>query len=151
MVSPLILHVRVSSNGYPLTICQVIGMIVMLSGLYIEALADKQKSEAKKINPKEFCSSGLYKYLRMPNYFGELFFWTGNYITSLFVSQNWYFIIANILGYLGIAFIMFHSSSRLDLKQRQRYGNDPKYIEYRANTRILIPFIPLYEINIVKE
>lgn len=149
MVSPLLQHALLVVNG--VSPCQIIGMIVMICGLYIEALADHQKSEAKKINPKEFCSSGLYKYLRMPNYFGELVFWFGNYITSWFVNQHWYFIAFNLIGFLCIGFIMFHSASRLDIKQRQRYGTNPKFIEYRKTTRILIPLIPLYEINIVKD
>lgn len=151
MVSPLLLRAIVASMGNAMSICQIIGMIVMACGIYLEALADHQKSEAKKINPNEFCSTGLYKYLRMPNYFGEIVFWTGNYITSWFTSQNWYFIICNFLGYLSIVFIMFHSASRLDLKQRKRYDSNPKFVEYRTTTRILIPLIPLYQINLVKD
>ena len=44
-----------------------IGIAVMILAIYGEATADNQKSAAKKINPKRFCDTGLYRFVRCPN------------------------------------------------------------------------------------
>ena len=36
-----------------------------------------QKNNAKKINSKRFVDTGLYRFVRCPNYLGEMIFWTG--------------------------------------------------------------------------
>ena len=50
------------------------GVIIMATGLVLETTADLQKSAAKKVNPKRFVDTGLYKLVRCPNYLGEMTF-----------------------------------------------------------------------------
>ena len=151
MVSPLLLHYHLVNKNSSVSFGQIIGLFIMTAGILIEATADYQKSQFKLQHPTEFCSTGLYQYLRMPNYFGEIIFWTGNYITSWCVPQDIYFLIGNFLGWLIIVGIMFNSASGLDKKQLKRYGSNPSFIEYRKKTRILLPFIPLYELGSKKQ
>lgn len=151
MVSPLLLHYHLVEKNIPVSFGQIIGSIIMLSGIIIEATADSQKSEFKSQHPTEFCSTGLFRYLRMANYFGELVFWTGNYITSWCVPQEIYFLIANFLGWLMIVGIMFHSAMSLDKKHMKCYGSNAAYLQYRKTTRILLPFIPFYEFGSKKQ
>ncbi len=56
---------------------QITGLLLMASGLTIEALADRQKLIFKSRYPKLFCDVGLYRLVRCPNYLGEIFFGSG--------------------------------------------------------------------------
>ncbi len=66
-----------------------IGASVALFGLIFESIADRQLAEFIKIKkPGEIFTSGLYRYSRHPNYFGESVFWLG---ISLIAMQYSYF------------------------------------------------------------
>ena len=122
----------------------------MASGLFIESTADMQKSAFKKDHPTSFCSKGLYKYVRMPNYFGEMLFWTGSLVAAFASKMQPYVMISSILGVISSVMIMFASGATLDKKQLQNYGNDPEYLEYRRKTPVIIPLIPLYSLTLEK-
>ena len=133
-------------NGPQLTAW--IGAVIMACGICLEALADKQKSAAKKINPNRPAMDGLYKISRCPNYFGEITFWTGVFVSGWSILQGGQWIIA-ILGYLMILGIMISGAQRLEKRQNKNYGDLPEYQEYVKKTPILVPFIPVY--HLVKE
>ena len=65
-----------------------LGIAIMALAILGESTADKQKSAAKKINPKRFCDTGLYKYVRCPNYFSEVLFWIGVTVSPLAVRES---------------------------------------------------------------
>ena len=65
------------TNGDKLNWSIIAGTIITALGVAGEALADKQKSAAKAVNPHRFCDTGLYKIVRCPNYFSEILVWTG--------------------------------------------------------------------------
>ncbi len=125
-----------------------IGAAVMLCGILIEALADKQKSAAKKIAPNRPAMDGLYKISRCPNYFGEITFWTGVFISGWSILKGWQWLIA-VLGYVMILGIMISGAQRLEKRQNKNYGSLPEYQAYVKKTPILVPFIPVY--HLVKE
>lgn len=127
---------------------QWIGAAIMLAGVIIEAEADKQKSAAKKIDPHMVAMQGLYKYSRCPNYFGEILFWTGIFVSGLNIMHGLQWVIA-LVGYVCIVFIMVSGAKRLETRQNKNYGNKPEYWAYANKTPILIPFVPLY--HLVKE
>ena len=144
MTSPVIYRFV---NEDSLDVCFIIGMVITVLGIIIESLSDYQKSKAKKKSPNTFCSTGLFKIVRCPNYLGELIIWLGVFIsgfTSLNSIGQW--IIA-IIGFLGIVYIMFSGARRLELRQDRTYGDDPKYQEYVKKTPILLPLIPLYSVK----
>ena len=122
-----------------------IGAVIMAVGIILEALADKQKSAAKLKNPNKPAMDGLYKYSRCPNYFGEITFWTGVFISGWGVLQGWQWLIA-VLGYLMILMIMISGAQRLEKRQNKNYGAMPEYQAYVEKTPILVPFIPVYHL-----
>ena len=69
----------------PLNYIDYIGVVVALTGLFFEIVGDWQLEQWKKTNAGEgkVITSGLWRYTRHPNYFGEAFFWWGVYIVSL--------------------------------------------------------------------
>ena len=123
-----------------------IGAAVMLSGVSLETAADIQKNNAKKVNPRRFVDTGLYRIVRCPNYLGEMIFWTGVLISGIGAVSGWQWIVVAI-GYIGIIFVMFSGARRLEIRQDKNYGNDPEYQKYVTTVPILLPFIPLYSVK----
>lgn len=123
-----------------------IGAAVMLMGVSLETAADIQKNNAKKINPRRFVDTGLYRIVRCPNYLGEMIFWTGVLISGIGAVSGWQWVMVAI-GYIGIIFVMFSGARRLEVRQNKNYGNDPEYQKYVKTVPILLPFIPLYSVE----
>ena len=119
----------------------------MVCGLALETAADLQKNAAKKINPGRFVDTGLYRIVRCPNYFGEMTFWTGVFITGIGSNAGVLQWISVLAGYLGIIYVMFGGARRLEIRQNRTYGNDPEYQVYVRITPIMIPFVPLYSVE----
>lgn len=144
MTSPLIYRYI---NNVQTNTSLIIGIIVMLLGIIIEAVADIQKNNSKKINPNTFVSTGLYKIVRCPNYLGELIMWTGVFISGITALTSIGQYIIAIIGYVGIIYVMFSGARRLEIRQDKNYGKDKKYQEYKKKTPILLPLIPLYSVK----
>ena len=92
-----------------------IGAAVMALGLVLESVADIQKNKAKKVNPKRFVDTGLYRLVRCPNYLGEMIFWTGVVLSGIGAVAGWQWVIVAI-GYIGIIFVMFSGARRLEIR-----------------------------------
>jgi steroid 5-alpha reductase family enzyme len=149
MASPALFSLSARAAGADLPSLPI-GVVIMLAGLVLETLADWQKSRFKAKNPKTFVQQGLYAVVRCPNYFGEMLFWFGLFISGVSAYQsvgNW--LIAGI-GVVCIELIMLGSARRLELKQAERYGGDPAYRDYVRRVPILLPLVPLYSLKDLK-
>ena len=146
-VSPVFFRVQNEATGVPVSgLWSYIGAALMVVGAVLEAVADAQKSVAKKIAPGTFVKTGVYRLVRCPNYLGEVILWTGCFVSGIGASLSvWQWIIAYV-GYLGILFVMFSGARRLELRQNNVYGNNPEYLEYVKTTPVLLPFVPLYSV-----
>jgi len=120
-----------------------LGILIMVLAIYGEATADKQKSAAKKINPKRFCDTGLYRYCRCPNYFSEVMFWVGVTVSGIGAVQGKQWIMVLIAVCL-ITFVMYNSAQRLELRHEKTYGLDPEYQKYSDTVPLLFPFTKQY-------
>ena len=124
-----------------------IGAAVMVFGIAFESLADWQKNQAKKKNPRRFVDTGLYRIVRCPNYLGEMIFWTGVVLSGIGAVSGIGQWIMVLLGYAGIIFVMFSGARRLEIRQNKNYGSDPEYQHYVKTVPILLPFVPLYSVE----
>lgn len=143
-VSPMLFRY---ANGSEDVVIPVIGIIISVCGLCLESLADKQKSEQKKVNPNMVATEGLYKMVRCPNYLGEIIFWTGVFISGVTTYTGIGQWLMAIIAYICIVYIMFNGAQRLEKRQMARYGNDKAYNAYADRTPIIIPFLPIYHLN----
>ena len=50
----------------------IIGAVILVVGLVVEAIADSQKQKAKHTNGTRWIDTGLYSRTRHPNYLGEI-------------------------------------------------------------------------------
>lgn len=131
-------------------VTQVIGLIVMAGSLLLEAVADKQKSDFKAQNPTQFCNVGLYRWVRCPNYLGEILIWVGSFIVSItFYTAIWQWVVS-FIGVACITLIMMGSTKRLEHAQTKRYGGQKRYQEYIRSVPVLFPFVPVYSLKNVR-
>lgn len=63
-----------------------VGTGVMLLGAVISYVSDNQLRSHKEENGNASIMTGLWKYSRHPNYFGEVTFWAGIFIASLSIG-----------------------------------------------------------------
>ena len=123
-----------------------IGIIISAIGIYFESLADKQKSEAKEMNPNMPAMHGLYKMCRCPNYFGEILFWTGVLVSGIGAINGSQWIPA-LIGYVEIVFVMLSGAKRVETRHIKHYGKIAEYNEYADSTPLLFPLIPIYHVT----
>ncbi|MBF4694838.1 DUF1295 domain-containing protein [Fusibacter ferrireducens] len=115
----------------------IIGLLVWCLGYYFEVKADQQlrrfKSDAS--NKGKILTTGLYKYSRHPNYFGEATMWWGIYIIGLDSGGLWY-----IISPLTITVLLRYFSGVPLLEKH--YENNRAYQKYAEKTSIFIPWFP---------
>ncbi len=137
-----------SSRIYDLT--QIAGLLLMGGGLVFEALSDKQKSDFKAKFPEKYCNVGLYRWVRCPNYLGEIIFWLGNWVMGIMIYDTPLRWVAGLIGIACIVLIMMGSTKRLENTQDERYGDQPEYQNYIRTVPVLFPFVPVYSLKNVR-
>lgn len=80
-------NINFSNNNVLYGLSSVL-LLISILGLIIEIVSDKQKQNFKKLKSKGFIKTGLWKYSRHPNYFGELIFWFAISTFALINSFN---------------------------------------------------------------
>jgi steroid 5-alpha reductase family enzyme len=143
---PALLTMSAQAGGMELASAPL-GILLMLAGLGIEACADWQKSRFKKQNPSRFCDVGLYSVVRFPNYFGEIVFWLGLWVSAMSTYRSLPAWALGSLGFLFIVLVMIGASRRLELKQSKNYGSSAAFEAYSRRVPILIPFLPIYSLR----
>ena len=115
------------------------GATVWLAGLVIETIADQQLSRfrADSANAGKVLSSGLWRYSRHPNYFGELCVWWGLFIIA---TENWIGVLT-IVGPLAYTYLIINVTGQRTLDKK--LGREkPGYKAYMESTSGLIPLPP---------
>jgi steroid 5-alpha reductase family enzyme len=122
----------------------ITGASIWLVGLVIEAAADAQKSafKGKNENRERFIESGLWRYSRHPNYFGEMLVWWGLFIFAVPFLHGAAFAV--VIGPIFITLLLVFVSGipLLERSADAKYGDDPAYREYKRRTSVLVPLPP---------
>ena len=136
------LTILTSNNNSNFGILDIIGVLIWIIGFVIEVLSDRQKSEFKnnKSNAGQFIQSGLWKYSRHPNYFGEILIWTGMAVigNTIYSGLGWLGLISPFFVFVILNYI---SGVRLLEKQaNERWGSNNAYQSYKQKTPVLFPY-----------
>ncbi len=122
----------------------LLGFLIWLSGFVFEVIADMQKSrfKADPANQGKFIQSGLWAWSRHPNYFGEITLWIGVVLVALPTLAGWRWV--TLISPFFVALLLTRVSGIPMLEQRadEKWGGQPEYEAYKANTPVLIPRKP---------
>lgn len=113
----------------------ITGSLIFISGFLTETLADYQLIRFRN-NPENkghIIKSGLWKYSRHPNYFGEALLWWGLWMISL-PGTLWYI---TILSPIVITLLLRYVSGVPMLEKK--YGNHPEWETYCNQTPVFVP------------
>lgn len=113
----------------------IFGLFLFIAGFSIETIADQQMKNFKRnpINKGRIIQSGLWKYSRHPNYFGEAVLWWGIFFYT-FQIESWWTVVSPIL----INFLLIKISGIPMLEKK--YENHPDWEEYKKRTPAFFPF-----------
>ena len=104
-----------------------IGISMFSIGLIIEAWADYSKFN-HKLNGEKWCTSGLWKYSRHPNYFGNILLWFGIFV----FCYSYEVPLWTVIGPLWTTFLLLFVSGipLLEASADKKYGYDSEYLQY---------------------
>ena len=122
----------------PLNILDYTGILFSVMGILFEIISDANLASFKKnpLNEGKVLRTGLWKYSRHPNYFGEALLWWGFYLISA-AGGVWWSIFSPIL----MTFLLLKVSGVV-LLEKNISKRRPEYEDYRKKTSAFIPWIP---------
>lgn len=123
----------------------LIGLLIWAVGYFFELIADVQKSafKANPDNKNAFINTGLWAWSRHPNYFGEIVLWLGVAIIALPVLRGWALVTLISPVWVIIQLTLISGVPMLEKKADKKWGGQPDYEAYKANTPVLIPRPPM--------
>jgi len=121
-----------------LTWVSVVGGLIWLVGFLFEAIGDQQKSafKANPANKNRIMQSGLWRYTRHPNYFGEALLWWGIFVYAIPAGLWWLAIISPVV----LTFLLTKVSGVAMLEKK--YKGNQEFEDYARRTSAFIPWKP---------
>ena len=119
----------------PLGLLDWLGVALWAVGVFFEAVGDWQlaRFKADPANAGKVMDTGLWRYTRHPNYFGDFCAWWGFYLLALSAGAWW-----SIVGPLIMSFLLLRFSG-VRLLERDIGERRPAYAEYVRRTNAFFP------------
>ena len=138
IVSLPLLGINSSASKGTLNVLDYIGIIVWLIGFTFEAVGDFQLSRFKNNykNKEKVLNTGLWKYTRHPNYFGDSAVWWAYAIFSLAAGSYW-----QIIGSIVMTLLIIKISG-VSLLEKTLKDTKPQYRNYIEKTNSFLPWFP---------
>jgi steroid 5-alpha reductase family enzyme len=123
------------ASDTPLGPLDGLGVALWAVGVFFEAVGDWQLAQFKAdpANAGRVMDSGLWRYTRHPNYFGDFCVWWGLYLVALSAGAWW-----SIIGPLIMSFLLLRFSG-VRLLERDIGERRPAYAEYVRRTNAFFP------------
>jgi steroid 5-alpha reductase family enzyme len=121
-----------------------LGVVLWITGFLFEAVADIQLVMFRRnpANRGNLLRTGLWRYSRHPNYFGEVVQWWGIFVIALSVPYR----LLSLIGPLTITFFILKISG-IPLMERHLAANSD-FEAYRRRTSGFIPWFPKKKANL---
>jgi steroid 5-alpha reductase family enzyme len=122
-----------------LTLAAVPGVLLWAVGMFFEGVGDRQLSrfKADPANKGALLRSGLWRYTRHPNYFGDACVWWGLYLLGV---DQWAALLT-VLSPLTMTWLLTRGSGK-PLVEAHLIRTRPEYAEYAAHTSGFLPRRP---------
>jgi steroid 5-alpha reductase family enzyme len=127
-----------AASQQAISLIQFMGILVWIIGFYFEAVGDWQLAQHIK-NPKNkgvLMTTGLWKYTRHPNYFGEVTQWWGVWLVVAGLPFGWLALISP----LTISWLILKVSGIPLLEKK--YQGRADFEAYALATNAFFPWFP---------
>jgi steroid 5-alpha reductase family enzyme len=133
-----LLSAQISATPAQLTWLDYLAIPVWLVGFFFEAVGDWQLAQFKAdpANKGKLLTTGVWRYTRHPNYFGDAAQWWAFYLVAL-AAGGWWTIFSPALMTLLLMRV-----SGVTLLEKTLKDTKPGYQSYVASTSEFIPWFP---------
>jgi steroid 5-alpha reductase family enzyme len=116
----------------------ILALLLWIAGFIFEAGGDWQLARFKKdpLNKGRLMTSGLWRYTRHPNYFGDALIWWAFYLFAV-ASGGWWTIFSPLL----MTYLLRRVSGVVMLERTLR-ETKPGYAAYMSRTNAFFPGLP---------
>ncbi len=108
--------------------------------LTFETVADYQLTDFIKQKTGGIMQTGLWRYSRHPNYFGEVTFWWGIFLTTVSFSNAIFINLVFLVSPLTITFLILYVSGIPMLEKK--YDDNKDFQIYKSKTKAFFPWFP---------
>ena len=138
IISLPLLGVAVRTNSDALNLFDYLGLLIWSLGFIFETVGDYQLTAFKKHpeNKGKLLTTGLWRYTRHPNYFGDAAVWWGFGCLAIASGAYWYSLGSLLMTYLIIKI------SGVAMLERSLTKIKPGYEEYVKRTSAFLPWFP---------
>jgi steroid 5-alpha reductase family enzyme len=133
------LQLAQQDGGQSFGLLGAVGVILWTIGITFETVGDLQLSRFKS-NPDnvgKVMSSGLWRYTRHPNYFGDACVWWGMAIVALPSNFGW----VGLFGAAAMNFLLLRVSG-VPMLEKTMHKRRPEYVQYQQRTSGFFPRPP---------
>lgn len=133
IISPVLFAASFSQSEW--SVYSTVGVLVWVVGFYWQSVGDHQLRQfiQTRKSKEDVLQTGLWKYTRHPNYFGEVTMWWGIYLIIFPLSGSLFFIVGPVTITLLIRYV-----SGVPMLER-RYRDNEAYKVYKTNVPALFP------------
>jgi len=130
--------ITIANPSHQIGMAEIAGVALWVIGFFFEVTGDYQMQVFKSnpANNGRIMKSGLWRYTRHPNYFGEAVMWWGIFI----ISANNGHLFLSLVSPMLLTFLLLQVSGVALLEKK--YTDNPEYQEYISSTRAFIPLPP---------
>jgi steroid 5-alpha reductase family enzyme len=134
IISPVLFAASFSQSEW--TIYTGIGVLIWMIGFYWQSVGDYQLRQfiRQRKSKEEVLMTGLWKFSRHPNYFGEVTMWWGIYLIIWPLPGSLFFLFGPLTITLLIRYV-----SGVPMLER-RYQNNEAYQAYKSKVPALFPW-----------
>lgn len=138
LISSPLLAAQISPVPSQLTWLDGLGIVVWGIGFFFEAIGDLQlaRFRADPANRGKLLTTGLWRYTRHPNYFGDAAQWWGFYLIALSAGGWW-----SVFSPLLMTFLLLRVSG-VRLLEKSLQETKPGYEDYARRTSSFVPLPP---------
>jgi steroid 5-alpha reductase family enzyme len=126
------------SSDAPLSVIDVVATLLWITGFIFEAGGDYQlsKFKAREDSKGRVLNTGLWRYTRHPNYFGDFCIWWSFFLFAV-AAGGWWTIASPVL--MSLLLLKVSGVAMLESTIIERR---PKYADYIRNTNAFFPGPP---------
>jgi steroid 5-alpha reductase family enzyme len=140
--SPAQVGILASGAPAPIPPLAWAGFALWSIGVFFEWVGDWQltRFKADPANHGKVLDTGLWRYTRHPNYFGDFAAWWGIWLAC--AAAGWWYALATIIGPLFLSFTLTKWSGVTLLEKGLDKSKGDKYADYKRRTSAFFPMPP---------